>query len=60
VSDVNGDTADVLAHEFDLPAVESSADAEAERRDRVHYRSCGADGLAGTVDGGEKAVTQQS
>jgi hypothetical protein len=56
VSDMNGDTADVMAHELDRPAVESGADADVERRQRLRDHDCGVDGLPGPVEGGEEAV----
>jgi hypothetical protein len=56
LSDVHGDASDVVVLEFDLAAVETSADRESERMDLVADRARAADGPGRTVEGGQHTV----
>ena len=55
--EVNGDAADLVSHHLTLSRVESGAERDPERGDRLASGASAADRARRTVEGGEKPVT---
>src|SRR5258706_8845918 len=57
--DVNGDAADVIAAQLDLPGVNAGAGAQPDRTQFVAHRRCASDGAPRPVEEGDDSVASR-